>query len=83
MNGDADGNGSTDIADLVMVASHFNTCPAGGEGDLNDDGLVDIYDLVLVGKRFGRQVPVPAPWVLDVRFGRGGDGELTTVMKIL
>ena len=25
----------------------------------------------------------PAPWVLVVRFGRGGDGELTTVMKIL
>jgi hypothetical protein len=25
----------------------------------------------------------PAPWMLDVRFGRGGDAELTTVMEIL
>ncbi|MCW5849825.1 MAG: hypothetical protein KIT87_07055 [Anaerolineae bacterium] len=52
--GDANGDGSIDLYDMVLVAVNFNTRPAGNpQADINNDGAVDIVDLVLVGANFG------------------------------
>ena len=43
-----------DIADLVLVSSHFGEATTKEKNfDVNGDGVIDISDLVLVGKHFG------------------------------
>jgi hypothetical protein len=54
--GDANGDGSIDIADAALVAGNLESTDAP-EADLNDDGQVDILDLVLVNSNFGLQGP--------------------------
>ncbi|MBI1922898.1 T9SS type A sorting domain-containing protein [Candidatus Poribacteria bacterium] len=59
---DVNNDGVVDIADLVIVASHFGEVGAGITGDVNGDGRVDIFDLVLVGARFGERLVAAAPF---------------------
>ncbi len=51
-------DGKVDAADLVAVATDFNSRPGSlnwnPAADLNQDGIVDIFDLVKVGKNFGK-----------------------------
>jgi hypothetical protein len=49
--GDADGNGTTDLADLNAVLSSFGT--PGPLGDVDGSGAVDLADLNLVLSDFG------------------------------
>jgi agmatine/peptidylarginine deiminase len=50
-DGDADGNGSVDLADLNLVLGNFGQ--ATDDGDVNADGTVDLADLNLVLSNFG------------------------------
>jgi len=59
---DVNNDGVVDIADLVIVASHFGEIGAGITGDVNGDGRVNIFDLVLVGARFGERLVAAAPF---------------------
>ena len=49
---DVNGDDVVDMADLILVGSHFGDSPAA-EGDVNKDGAVNILDLVLVGVHLG------------------------------
>ena len=46
--GDADGSGSVDIEDLLLVLGEYSTCTQNCSGDLDDDGDVDIEDMLIV-----------------------------------
>jgi hypothetical protein len=50
---DVNSDGVVDIADFVLVGSHFGEKGEGILGDVNKDGVVDIVDLMLVGSPFG------------------------------
>ena len=50
---DVNSDGVVDIADFVLVGSHFGETGEGIVGDVNKDGVVDIVDLMLVGSHFG------------------------------
>lgn len=49
--GDVDGNGCVDDADLLIVLFNFGN--QGGTGDVNNDGTVDDADLLIVLFNFG------------------------------
>jgi len=49
--GDVDGNGCVDDADLLIVLFNFGN--AGGQGDVNNDNIVDDADLLIVLFNFG------------------------------
>jgi hypothetical protein len=49
--GDVDGNGCVDDADLLIVLFNFGN--AGGQGDVNGDNIVDDADLLAVLFNFG------------------------------
>jgi hypothetical protein len=49
--GDVDGNGCVDDADLLIVLFNFGN--AGGQGDVNCDNIVDDADLLIVLFNFG------------------------------
>jgi len=52
--GDANNNGSVDLADLSLVLNNFGqSVPQGTLGDVNDDGQVNLADLSLVLNNFG------------------------------
>jgi hypothetical protein len=51
--GDANGDQTIDIADVVLVAGSFQS-EQNPAADLNLDGLVNILDLVLVNSNFGK-----------------------------
>lgn len=58
MLGDANGDGSVDIFDLVLTGNAFG-CHLGGtcwdeRVDFNRDGIVDVFDLVIVAVNFGK-----------------------------
>lgn len=63
--GDASGDWTVDIFDLVFVVSQYEKPPPfDPRADLNADGIVDLYDLVLVTanyRRRGVQDPDPTP----------------------
>jgi len=49
--GDVNGDGCVDDADLLIVLFNFGN--AGGQGDVNSDGIVDDADLLIVLFNFG------------------------------
>jgi len=49
--GDVNGDGCVDDADLLIVLFNFGN--AGGQGDVNNDGIVDDADLLVVLFNFG------------------------------
>jgi len=49
--GDVNGDGCVDDADLLVVLFNFGN--AGGQGDVNNDGIVDDADLLIVLFNFG------------------------------
>ncbi|RMH10389.1 MAG: hypothetical protein D6697_01150, partial [Armatimonadetes bacterium] len=51
VEGDLDGNGCVDDADLLIVLFNFGN--QGGSGDANNDGIVDDADLLIVLFNFG------------------------------
>lgn len=58
MLGDANGDGSVDIFDLVLTGNTFG-CHVGDpcwdeRVDFNRDGIVDVFDLVIVAINFGK-----------------------------
>ena len=67
LKGDVNGDGTVNIADLVLVASNL-----GGTGqdaaDVNGDGQVNIADLVLVAGALGNSAAAPSlhPQTLDM-----------------
>ena len=63
--GDANGDGSVNILDLVLVASRIGQ---SGEtvADLNGDGTVNIQDLVVIANGLGNIAAAPSAEVLTV-----------------
>ena len=56
--GDANGNCTVDLFDLVVVAINYNSAPPSDpRADLNGNDEVDIFDLVLVCKNLDRVCP--------------------------
>ena len=57
--GDADFDGTVDVADQLLVRNHLGDSGAGVDwraGDFNFDGRVDARDLVLLRRNFGQSV---------------------------
>ena len=50
--GDATGDGVTDLFDLLEVLTNWGECK-GCDADLNDDGVVDFEDLLIVIGDYG------------------------------
>ena len=69
---DADGDGVVDVADLVLVASHFGRAVVRGAApDVNNDGLVNREDLLLVVEALESEETTPAaPALTDARLQR-------------
>ena len=65
---DVNGDGVTDILDLVVVAQHFGkTVPPNSDVDVNGDGVVSILDLIFVAQRLGGQNAAAAPAIMADR----------------
>jgi O-glycosyl hydrolase len=57
LRGDADGNGTVNFSDLLIVAQNFNgQDKTYSEGDFNGDGTVNFDDLLLLAQRYGTSV---------------------------
>lgn len=54
-SGDANGDGSVNVIDLLAVINTWGPCPAGAAcpGDLNDDDHVNVLDLLMVINGWG------------------------------
>ncbi|MDP4181643.1 MAG: endo-1,4-beta-xylanase, partial [Bacillota bacterium] len=60
--GDINNDGVINLADVVLLASAFNTVK-GGSGyvasyDLNDDGVINMSDVIIIAGNFGKTVSV-------------------------
>jgi hypothetical protein len=64
--GDANVDGSVDIADLVRLSQNYSASGDVGwaQGDFNLDGVVDIADLVLLSQHYSQQDPLGSPAAL-------------------
>jgi hypothetical protein len=58
--GDADGDGITNVDDLLVVLGFWGTAHAGA--DLNDDGTVDVNDLLMLLGDWGCGDPGAGPF---------------------
>lgn len=60
--GDLNGDGITNMADVILLATKFNG--ASGDGkyvasyDLNNDGVINMADVIIIATNFGKTVPV-------------------------
>jgi hypothetical protein len=60
--GDADGSGAVNVADLGVLATHFNKSPRGPrQGDFNGDAKVDVSDLGVLSTSFNKALPAGNP----------------------
>jgi GH43 family beta-xylosidase len=60
--GDANEDGSVNLVDFNILASHFGTNGATwNDGDFSGDGLVNLLDFNLLASHFGQDAPPPAP----------------------
>jgi hypothetical protein len=57
---DVDGDGSTNIVDLVRVALRFGEVGVSTREDVNGDKVVNIVDLVILARHFGESLRLPA-----------------------
>jgi hypothetical protein len=66
--GDANYDGTVDLADFNLLKSHFANGSLWAEGDFNSDGRVGLDDFNILKGNFGAQpgnaVPEPAAWLL-------------------
>ena len=59
---DVNGNGRTDIFDLVIAGQHFGQEPPDNpRADVTMDGKVDIFDLVEIANHFGDAIDLKGP----------------------
>ena len=64
---DVNEDGTTDIADLVMVAAALGTGDLENPRlDVNGDGVVDIRDLILVATHLGETTEAAAPVIVEL-----------------
>lgn len=60
LHGDANGNGTVDIGDLLAVRGRFGTAvdEDSARYDVNRNGTIDIGDMLYVRSNFGHQLPI-------------------------
>lgn len=62
---DVNGDGVINIADIMLVAAHFNTVSTDSKYDkscdINNDGAINISDVMLLAVKFNTTVPSPSP----------------------
>lgn len=77
--GDADGDGTVDFPDFLILSSNFNEeVDSHTEGDFNCDGIVDFADFLILSGNFGKTVPinsVAAAAAIDDVFGDDSEDE--------
>lgn len=68
MPGDANGDGTVEFVDLLIVAMNYLRNGTWSAGDFNDDNLIGFDDLLIVAQNYGKSVdttsaaaPVPEP----------------------
>ena len=93
---DADSDGVVDVADLVLVASHFGRTVVRGtvpNPDINNDGFVDREDLLLVVEALESQENAAAApalaaanlqrWIFEARRRSPGDETFQKGIRVL
>lgn len=60
LEGDTNGDGVVDLADLNNVRNNFGAAGPGAIGDTDGNGIVDLADLNAVRNNFGASTPSPA-----------------------
>ncbi|MEM1011398.1 MAG: glycosyl hydrolase family 28-related protein [Planctomycetota bacterium] len=71
--GDADGNGTVDLADFGILRANFGTSDAAvTQGDFNGDGSVDLADFGILRANFGATETIAAPVGLDLFVAENG-----------
>jgi autotransporter-associated beta strand protein len=60
LRGDVDLNGTVDVTDLSLLASHWSAAAAWAQGDFNYDRYTNVSDLALLAQNFSRSVAQPS-----------------------